>query len=147
MTGWHRPVFDIDSIGLISLLRKMNLGLGPQATDGTNHQLEKTHFCIGAVTTNFKLREGEVIPQYLKLKKKIECGAQFIINQIGFDSRKISELRCYMDAHGMKETPADRQRLPAEPARRAAIPRGQNSWRGDERRALGALPEAAPIGR
>jgi methylenetetrahydrofolate reductase (NADPH) len=57
------------------------------------------------VTTNFKLREGEVIPQYLKLQKKIACGAHFIINQIGFDSRKISELRCYMSAHGMGQTP------------------------------------------
>jgi methylenetetrahydrofolate reductase (NADPH) len=104
--GLARPVFDLDSVGLISLLRKMNQGLGATAPDGANHRLEKTQFCIGAVTTNFKLREGEVIPQYLKLKKKIECGAQFIINQIGFDSRKISELRFYMDAHGMSETPA-----------------------------------------
>ncbi len=103
--GLARPVFDLDSIGLISLLNKMNQGLGATATDGRDQRLEKTQFCIGAVTTNFKLREGELIPQYLKLKKKIECGAQFIINQIGFDSRKTSELRCYMDAHGMKETP------------------------------------------
>jgi len=57
------------------------------------------------VTTNFKLRESEVVPQYLKLKKKIECGARFIISQIGFDARKTSELRCYMDAHGARETP------------------------------------------
>jgi len=103
--GLARPVFDIDSIGLISLLRKMNQGLGAAETNGKSRQLEKTQFSIGAVTTNFKLREGEVIPQYLKLGKKVECGAQFIINQIGFDSRKMSELRCYMDAHGMKETP------------------------------------------
>ena len=102
--GLARPVFDLDSIGLISLLVKMNRGLGATASDGAG--LEKTQFCIGAVTTNFKLREGEVIPQYLKLQKKIACGAQFIINQIGFDSRKTSELRCYMDAHGMKQTPA-----------------------------------------
>lgn len=102
--GLARPVFDIDSIGLISLLRKMNQGLA-SVCNGSNQQLEKTQFCIGAVTTNFKLREGEVIPQYLKLEKKVECGAQFIINQIGFDSRKISELRLYMNAHGMKDTP------------------------------------------
>ncbi len=90
-------------IGLISLLNKMNQGLERASeANGNGQHLEKTQFCIGAVTTNFKLREGEVIPQYLKLEKKIECGAQFIINQIGFDSRKISELRCYMDAHGMK---------------------------------------------
>lgn len=103
--GLARPVFDIDSVGLISLLSQMNRGLGAGELDGRNHRLEKTQFCIGAVTTNFKLREGEVIPQYLKLRKKVECGAQFIINQIGFDSRKISELGGYMNGHGMKETP------------------------------------------
>ena len=103
--GLARPVFDIDSIGLISLLRKMNQGLRGGMTNGKREQLEKTQFSIGAVTTNFKLREGEVIPQYEKLRKKVECGAQFIINQIGFDSRKISELRGYMSAHGMKATP------------------------------------------
>jgi methylenetetrahydrofolate reductase (NADPH) len=105
--GLAKPVFDIDSVGLISMLHKMNQGLDPKDARGNskNQQLLKTQFCIGAVTTNFKLREGEVIPQYLKLEKKVACGAQFIINQIGFDSRKMSELRLYMDAHGMKQTP------------------------------------------
>jgi methylenetetrahydrofolate reductase (NADPH) len=103
--GLARPVFDIDSIGLISLLARMNRGLAATEPNGDSRQLEKTQFQIGAVTTNFKLREGEVIPQYLKLKKKVECGAEFIINQIGFDSRKMSELCCYMEAHGMQQTP------------------------------------------
>jgi methylenetetrahydrofolate reductase (NADPH) len=102
--GLAKPVFDIDAVGLISLLTRMNHGLKSGAS-GNSHPLEKTHFCVGAVTSNFKLREGEVIPQYLKLRKKVECGAQFIINQIGFDSRKISELRLYLDAHGMQQTP------------------------------------------
>ena len=103
--GLAKPVFDIDSIGLISMLNKMNRGLGSGKVVGKDRTLEKTQFCIGAVTTNFKLREGEVIPQYAKLKKKIDCGAQFIINQIGFDSRKMSELRFYLEAHGMGGTP------------------------------------------
>lgn len=103
--GLARPVFDIDSIGLISLLARMNRGLAANEGDGNSRQLEKTQFRIGAVTTNFKLREGEVIPQYMKLEKKVACGAEFIINQIGFDSRKMSELRCYLDAHGMRQTP------------------------------------------
>lgn len=103
--GQARPVFDIDFIGLISLLARMNQGLNRHVAGGAEERLEMTQFCVGAVTTNFKLHEGEVIPQYMKLAKKVECGAQFIINQIGFDSRKISELRCYMDAHGMKKTP------------------------------------------
>jgi methylenetetrahydrofolate reductase (NADPH) len=102
--GLGKPVFDIDSVGLISLLNKMNQGLG-QGASNDGQRLEKTQFCIGAVTTNFKLREGEVAPQYLKLKKKIESGAQFIISQIGFDARKTSELRSYLDMHGAKDTP------------------------------------------
>jgi len=103
--GLAKPVFDIDSVGLISLLSRMNAGLNARETAGKAVPLEKTHFCIGAVTSNFKLREGEVVPQYRKLEKKVECGAQFIINQIGFDARKISELRLYMDTHGMRTTP------------------------------------------
>ncbi len=102
--GLAKPVFDIDSVGLITLLNKMNQGLGAGAANG-GQPLGKTQFCIGAVTTNFKLQEGEVVPQYLKLQKKIENGAQFIISQIGFDSRKISELRGYMDTHSAKDTP------------------------------------------
>jgi methylenetetrahydrofolate reductase (NADPH) len=103
--GLAKPVFDIDSVGLISLLQRMNHGLGQGEIRGKDQRLGRTQFCIGAVTTNFKLREGEVVPQYLKLKKKVECGAHFIINQIGFDSRKISELRFYMNAHEMRDTP------------------------------------------
>ena len=103
-SGLAKPVFDIDSVGLISLLNKMNQGLGAGAANG-GQPLGKTQFCIGAVTTNFKLQEGEVVPQYLKLQKKIENGAQFIISQIGFDSRKVSELRGYMDTHGAQDTP------------------------------------------
>jgi methylenetetrahydrofolate reductase (NADPH) len=102
--GLGKPVFDIDSVGLISLLNKMNQGLR-QGVASDGQRLDKTQFCVGAVTTNFKLREGEVVPQYLKLEKKIESGAQFIISQIGFDARKTSELRSYMDLHAAKDTP------------------------------------------
>jgi methylenetetrahydrofolate reductase (NADPH) len=103
--GLAKPVFDIDSVGLISLLGRMNQGLAAGESRTSTQPLRRTQFCIGAVTTNFKLREGEVVPQYMKLQKKIECGAHFIINQIGFDSRKISELRAYTQAHGIGATP------------------------------------------
>jgi methylenetetrahydrofolate reductase (NADPH) len=103
--GLAKPVFDIDSVGLISMLDKMNHGFDPKNGHGQSQRLGQTDFLIGAVTTNFKLREGEVMPQYAKLQKKIECGTQFIINQIGYDSRKASELRIFMDHHDMKQTP------------------------------------------
>src|SRR6516164_9161819 len=71
--GLAKPVFDIDSVGLISMLNKMNQGLNPKSSNGNgkSQPLAKTNFLIGAVTTNFKVREGEVMPQYFKLQKKI----------------------------------------------------------------------------
>ena len=105
--GNAKPVFDIDSVGLISLLDQMNKGLDPNVvrTGVQRPKFEQTRFLVGAVTTNFKLHEGEVVPQYLKLEAKVRCGARFIINQIGFDARKMHELRAYMDAHAMREVP------------------------------------------
>jgi len=103
--GLAKPVFDIDSVGLIAMLNKMNQGFDLHRQGRTATRLEKTQFLIGAVTTNFKQHEGEVVPQYLKLRKKVACGAQFIINQVGYDARKMHELRLYMDQHGMVDTP------------------------------------------
>jgi methylenetetrahydrofolate reductase (NADPH) len=105
--GTAKPVFDIDSVGLISMLDQMNAGLDPNdaSSDGKRARFDRTHFLVGAVTTNFKLREGEVMPQYAKLAAKIRSGAKYIINQIGFDSRKKSELLAYMRAHGMGHVP------------------------------------------
>ena len=42
--------------------------------------------------TNHKRREREVMPQYFKLRKKVEAGARFVINQIGWNARKDDEL-------------------------------------------------------
>lgn len=105
--GTAKPVFDIDSVGLISLLAQMNRGLDPNdlGRQRGKPRFERTNFLVGAVTTNFKLREGEVMPQYAKLGAKVASGAEFIINQIGFDARKMHELRLYMDQHGMRGTP------------------------------------------
>src|SRR5215471_3639748 len=103
--GMAKPVFDLDSVGLISMLSRMNQGLDPNEGRPTKRRFEKTHFFTGAVTTNFKKHEGEVRPQLAKLEKKVECGARFIINQVGFDARKMHELRLFMEQQGMKKTP------------------------------------------
>jgi methylenetetrahydrofolate reductase (NADPH) len=105
--GSAKPVFDIDSVGLISLLTRMNHGLDPneERAGTTRRRFDPTNFLVGAVTTNFKLLEGEVMPQYAKLAAKVRGGARFIINQIGFDARKQHELRAYMDAHEMSQVP------------------------------------------
>ncbi len=105
--GQAKPVFDIDSVALLSMLREMNNGLGVRKNCGENpsRQLGKTQFFLGAVVTNFKLHENEVVPQYLKLEKKIANGARFIINQIGFDSRKIHELLLYLRRRELAHVP------------------------------------------
>lgn len=95
--GRAKPVFDLDSVSLLAMLDRMNRGF-----DGRHLQ---TAFCAGAVVNNYKLKEGEVVPQYLKLRKKIECGAQYIINQVGFDAEKARELKRYLDRQGLGATP------------------------------------------
>ena len=95
--GRAKPVFDLDSVGLIAMLDRMNRGFDAKHL--------KTVFCIGAVTSNHKLKEGEVVPQYLKLEKKIECGARFVINQVGYDARKDRELKLYLEQHSLGHVP------------------------------------------
>ncbi|MEO6002955.1 MAG: methylenetetrahydrofolate reductase C-terminal domain-containing protein [Opitutus sp.] len=105
--GTAKPVFDIDSVGLISLLDQMNRGLDPHENRGgvQRPRFDRTNFLTGAVTTNFKLLEGEVMPQYAKLDAKIRAGANFIINQIGFDARKKHELIAYLRERQLGHVP------------------------------------------
>ncbi len=88
--GLAAPVFDIDSVGLLSLYAEMNGGL--RDAQGQDGQLGRTDFYLGCVVTNHKRREREVMPQYFKLRKKVEAGARFVINQIGWNTRKDDEL-------------------------------------------------------
>src|SRR5271154_5625413 len=96
--GRGKPVFDIDSIGLLTMLEEMNQGLSrPKVgANGEIKLMQATTFYAGAVATNFKRLENEVVPQLLKLEKKIQCGAKFIIAQIGYDARKSDEMLCYL---------------------------------------------------
>ena len=88
--GLAAPVFDIDSVGLLNLFSEMNGGLRDERRADT--RLDRTNFFLGGVVTNHKRREREVMPQYFKLRKKVEAGAGFVINQIGWNARKDDEL-------------------------------------------------------
>src|SRR5205823_4477053 len=83
--GQAAPVFDIDSVALLKMFSEMG----------------GTSFFLGAVVNNHKRHEREVMPQYFKLAKKVECGARFIINQIGYNSRKDDELLRYVTLKGL----------------------------------------------
>ncbi len=96
--GLSRPVFDIDSVGLLAMYRGLAEAVegrcpppkgGPGGTaDSAPHR----GFHLGAVVDNHKRHERELIPQYLKLDLKIRSGARFIISQVGYDARKQDEL-------------------------------------------------------
>jgi len=104
--GYHGQasgVFDIDSVGLLKMYSDMNDGIHVGMDHNESAQvMERTDFFLGAVVTNYKRQEREVMPQYFKLAKKIESGAAFIINQIGYDSRKQDELLKYMRIRNLK---------------------------------------------
>jgi len=89
-SGIAAPVFDIDSVGLLHLLSDMNVGV--EETRAPDGRLLGTSFFLGCVVTNHKLHEREVMPQYFKLEKKVQAGARFVINQLGWNARKDDEL-------------------------------------------------------
>jgi len=98
--GQASPVFDTDSVGLLKMFSDMNAGMTVEIGK-KSEVLKRTNFFLGAAVNNHKRYEREVMPQYFKLAKKIENGAAFIINQIGYDSRKQDELIKYMEMHNL----------------------------------------------
>jgi methylenetetrahydrofolate reductase (NADPH) len=77
-----KPVYDLDSVQLLDMISSLNSGV-----DISGNRLEgKTWFFAGAVS-NTELTEVAL----MKLEKKINAGAQFIITQAVFDAGKFSE--------------------------------------------------------
>ena len=99
--GQAGGVFDTDSVGLLKMFSEMNSGMRLEGGRG-DQILKPTCFFPGAVVNNHKRYEREVMPQYFKLAKKVESGAGFIINQIGYDARKQDELLKYMAFRGLR---------------------------------------------
>jgi methylenetetrahydrofolate reductase (NADPH) len=97
--GLAAPVFDIDSVGLLSLFSEMNEGLPDERKPDT--RLGRTDFFLGCVVTNHKRYEREVMPQYFKLRKKARAGARFVIKQIGWNARKDDELVRWIRREGL----------------------------------------------
>ena len=97
-------VFDIDSVALIDMLTKMNTGLEVPGRKGNMEKLNPTQFFTGCAVSPFKKYENELIPQYVKMLRKIKAGAEWIIPQLGYDMRKFNELKLFLKHHGL-DTP------------------------------------------
>jgi methylenetetrahydrofolate reductase (NADPH) len=99
--GRAEPVFDLDSVALITMLRSMNEGLQVPGRTGKIETLPKTNFLIGCAVSPFKRYERELLPQYFKLVRKIACGAQWVIPQLGYDMRKFNEVKLFLEVRGI----------------------------------------------
>ncbi|MBU4444937.1 methylenetetrahydrofolate reductase C-terminal domain-containing protein [bacterium] len=91
--GIAGPVFDLDSVGLLTMLSDLNSGLKTvNPKTGQETALDKTDFFLGCTVSPFKMTEAELMMQFQKLMMKINAGAQFVIPQLGYDIRKSHEL-------------------------------------------------------
>jgi len=82
-----RPVFDIDSVQLIKLIKDLNNGI-----DFFGEKLSGApDFTIGGVVNP---GADPLEPQIIKLKKKVDAGAEFIQTQITYD---VDEFRKFRD--------------------------------------------------
>lgn len=79
-----KPVFDLDSVQLVSLIKKLDSGedLGGNKLSG------KPFFTVGAVVNP---GSDPLEPQIIKLQKKIEAGAEFIQTQVVYDVDKFKK--------------------------------------------------------
>ena len=90
-----KGVFELDSIGLLQLIESMN---NENYIKANPNELESVHqFFPGAAVSPFKYTSGSLMQQYYKMAKKIECGAKFLITQVGWDWKKSRELFRYME--------------------------------------------------
>ena len=73
-----RPVYDLDSVQLVQVIKKLESGenWAGEKLDGA------PKFCVGAVVNP---GATPVEPQIIKLRKKIEAGAEFIQTQVVYD--------------------------------------------------------------
>jgi len=100
--GMAKPVYDLDSVQTLRYLKDMNNGLQvPGRKPATFDTLPQTEFFLGCAVSPFKLTESELMPQFFKLEKKIQAGADFIIPQLGYDVRKFAEILKYMKYRGI----------------------------------------------
>ena len=85
--GRSRAVFDIDSVGLVTMLRDLSEH-GPR-------------FTVGCAVNPFKAIEADLVPQLLKLAMKARAGADLAIAQVGYDPRSWSELMQWSRTQGL----------------------------------------------
>jgi methylenetetrahydrofolate reductase (NADPH) len=102
--GQSKPVYDLDSVLILSLLHALRGGLGYNL-GSKPARTTPFDFFPGAVVNPFKVREPDLRMQFYKLQLKVAAGAQYIITQLGYNLRKLYELKQYMVREGLGHVP------------------------------------------
>lgn len=102
--GKAKAVHDLDSVLILWLIRALRGGLPYKA--GTKQLSTIPHnFFAGAVVNPYKIREPDLMMQFYKLRLKVAAGADFIVTQLGYNLRKLYELKQYMSREGIGHVP------------------------------------------
>lgn len=100
--GIPKPVFDVDAVIALHYLKTISTGLDI-AEGRKTRRLPGTEFYLGGTVSPFKWTEASGVAQYIKMENKIRAGAEFLVPQLGYDSRKHAELIRYVREHlGLK---------------------------------------------
>jgi methylenetetrahydrofolate reductase (NADPH) len=102
--GRPKPVFDLDSVLILWLIKALRSGIQFQVGPRTVQTTPFDYFA-GAVVNPFKLRQPDLMMQLYKLELKILAGASYIIPQIGYNLRKLYELKQYLTREGLGKVP------------------------------------------
>ena len=102
--GKSKPVYDLDSVLILWLIKLLRQGLNYNRGTRREHTTPFSFF-PGAVVNPFKSREPDLMMQLYKLQLKVAVGAEYIITQLGFNLRKLYELKQYMDRAGLGHVP------------------------------------------
>ena len=100
--GLAKPVFDIDSVALLALLRGLGAEAVERAASDSDSDAATRDFLLGCAVDPFKRLERDLVPQFLKLRLKTRTGADFVITQVGYDARKSDELLRWMRMEGIE---------------------------------------------
>ncbi len=100
--GLAKPVFDLDSVALLALLRELGAAAAERAASDGAPDSPSRDFLLGCAVDPFKRLERDLVPQLLKLALKTRTGADFVITQVGYDARKQDELLRWMRGEGIE---------------------------------------------
>lgn len=84
-------VFELDAVGLLQLVNKVNVGLLKTAKDAATFAA-LPQLAAGAAVSPYKYTEGSLAMQYIKAAKKVRAGATFLVCQAGWDARRSEQL-------------------------------------------------------